>query len=238
MPNDLPGPTLTHSFEPVYHSLRRAMMCGDIMPGERMVVKRLSERFGTSSLPVRQALQRLVAEGALVDRPYYGAEVPVLDVEALMDLRRVRCAIEGQAAEWAAQTVTPAELASLQALQDRMLATTDPAEADEYLGWNLEFHFTVYRAARSPLMLPLIESLWLRVGPCLNVMRTETTLGLGLDHHDEVLAALRRGDGAAARAAVVAELTEAAEIMARSLSVYRPDPTLRRRGGRRKAADR
>ena len=229
MPDDLPDPSASHSFEPVYHSLRRAMMCGDILPGERMVVKRLSERFGTSALPVRQALQRLVAEGALVDRPYYGAEVPLLGVEALMDLRRVRCAVEGQAAEWAAQTVTAAELDHLHSLQDRMLATTDPAHTESYLSWNLDFHFTVYRAARSPLILPLIESLWLRVGPCLNVMRTETTLGLGLDHHDEVLAALTRGDGAAARAAVTAELTEAAEVLARSLSRYRPDPTLRRR---------
>lgn len=226
MPEDL---TATHSFEPVYHSLRRAMMCGDIMPGEHMVVKRLSEKFGTSSLPVRQALQRLVAEGALVDRPYHGAEVPVLDVEALMDLRRVRCALEGQAAEWAAQTVTADELAQLYDLQQKMLATTDPNHAEEYLSWNLEFHFTVYRAARSPMMLPIIEGLWLRAGPCLNVMRTETTLGLGLDHHDEVLDALRRGDGASARAAVEAELTEAAEVIARSLSVYKPDPNLRRR---------
>jgi DNA-binding GntR family transcriptional regulator len=229
MPDDL---AVTHSFEPVYHSLRRAMMCGDILPGERMVVKRLSERFGTSSLPVRQALQRLVAEGALVDRPYYGAEVPVLDVEALMDLRRVRCALEGQAAEWAAQTVTPAEMDHLHGLQQKMLATTDPNHAEDYLSWNLEFHFTVYRAARSPMLLPMIESLWLRAGPCLTVMRSETTLGLGLDHHDEVLDALKRGDGAAARAAVVAELTEAAEVIARSLSVYEPDPALRRRKSR------
>lgn len=233
MPDDV---AVTHSFEPVYHSLRRAIMCGDIMPGERMVVKRLSEKFGTSALPVRQALQRLVAEGALVDRPYLGAEVPVLDVEALMDLRRVRCALEGQAAEWAAQTVTRAELDHLHALQHRMLATTDPDHAEEYLSWNLEFHFTVYRAARSPMILPMIEGLWLRAGPCLNVMRTETTLGLGLDHHDEVLAALNKGNGAAARAAVEAELTEAAEVIARSLSVYQPDPNLRRRKPRLRQA--
>lgn len=229
MPEDIAA---THSFEPVYHSLRRAMMCGDILPGERMVVKRLSEKFGTSALPVRQALQRLVAEGALVDRPYYGAEVPVLDVAALMDLRRVRCALEGQAAEWAAQTITVDELAHLQGLQKRMLATTDPHHADDYLSWNLEFHFTVYRAARSPMILPIIEGLWLRAGPCLNVMRTETTLGLGLGHHDEVLDALRKGNGIAARQAVEAELTEAAEVMARSLSAYEPDPSLRRRRSR------
>jgi len=206
------------SYEPIYRSLRRSMMSGDMQPGERLVVSHLSRRFGTSAMPIRQALQRLVAENALDEQPHRGVRVPVLSVADLMDLRRVRCAVEGQATEWAAQTVTRAELDKLAELQRRMLAVTDASHAENYLGWNLEFHFTVYGAARSPLLIPLIESLWLRVGPCLNVMRTETTLGLGLDHHDEVLDALARADGAAARRAVERELTEAAEIMARSMS--------------------
>jgi DNA-binding GntR family transcriptional regulator len=137
--------------------------------------------------------------------------------------------VEGQATEWAAQTVTRAELDRLAELQRKMLAVTDASHAENYLGWNLEFHFTVYNAARSPLLIPLIESLWLRVGPCLNVMRTETTLGLGLDHHDEVLDALSRADGVTARLAVERELTEAAEIMARSISSV-AEPSARKRG--------
>lgn len=204
------------SYEPVYQSLKHALMCGDMFPGERLVVAHLSEKFGTSAMPIRQALQRLVAEGALDERPHRGVEVPQLDVSDLMDLRRVRCAIEGQAASWAAQTITRAELAKLGELQRKMLATTDPTHTENYLAWNAEFHFTVYGAARSPLLMPVIESLWLRVGPCLNIMRTETTLGLGLDHHDEVIDALARGDGATARAAVERELSEAAEVMVRS----------------------
>ena len=112
-----------------------------------------------------------------------------------------------------------------------MRAIVDVAQAEDYLALNVDFHFTTYRAARSPLLIPLIESLWLRVGPYLNTMRTETTLGLGLDQHDEVLAALERGDGAAARAAVERELSEAAEIMARALAgggVTQPTPPLGR----------
>jgi DNA-binding GntR family transcriptional regulator len=221
------SPTHVSSYEPVYRSLRHAIMSGDILPGGRMVVARLSERFGTSALPVRQALQRLVAEGALIERPNRGVEVPQPDIARLIDLRRVRCAVEGQATEWAAQTITPQELDRLQSLQDRMRAVKEPAHAENYLQWNLDFHFTVYRAARSPLLIPLIESLWLRVGPFLNLMRTETTLSLGLDHHAEVIDGLRRGDGAYARAAIVADLSEAAEIMVRSLEQV-PVPVLRR----------
>ncbi len=221
------------SYEPVYRDLKRSIMSGDMRPGERLVVSHLSRRFGTSAMPVRQALQRLVAENALVEQANRGVRVPVLDVADLMDLRRVRCAIEGQATEWAAQTITGDEMEKLAALQRRMLATTDASHAENYLAWNLDFHFTVYKAARSPLILPVIESLWLRVGPCLNIMRTETTLGLGLDHHDEVLDALARGDGATARRAVERELSEAAEIMARSVARASNAATARPRTSRR-----
>jgi len=219
------------AYERAYHSLKRAIMSGDMMPGERLVVAELARRYGTSSMPIRQALHRLVAERALDERPNRGVEVPKLDVAGLMDLRRVRCAVEGQAAQWAAQTITAAELAQLRQIQHRMRAIVDVAQAEDYLALNVDFHFTTYRAARSPLLIPLIESLWLRVGPYLNTMRTETTLGLGLDQHDEVLAALERGDGAAARAAVERELSEAAEIMARALAgggVTQPTPPLGR----------
>ncbi len=219
------------AYEQAYHSLKRAIMSGDMMPGERLVVAELARRYGTSSMPIRQALHRLVAERALDERPNRGVEVPKLDVAGLMDLRRVRCAVEGQAAQWAAQTITAAELARLRQIQQRMRAIVDVAQAEDYLALNVDFHFTTYRAARSPLLIPLIESLWLRVGPYLNTMRTETTLGLGLDQHDEVLAALERGDGAAARAAVERELSEAAEIMARALAgggVTQPTPPLGR----------
>jgi DNA-binding GntR family transcriptional regulator len=217
MPEDSAPEDLTLSHEPVYRALREEIMRGDVRPGDRMVVKRLSARFGVGALPVRQALQRLAGEGALSDEPYQGARIPRRGIDELMDLRRVRCAIEGQAAEWAAARITGRDLAELHRLQGLMTAVPDVAAAGDYLVWNYHFHFTIYRAAGSPLLIPLIERLWLRAGPYLNTMRTELTLGQTLDHHDAVLAALARGDGAAARAAVEAELSEAAEEMVRAL---------------------
>lgn len=205
------------SHEPVYRALREALMRGDVQPGERMVVKRLSEQYGTSALPVRHALQRLVGEGALSDELYRGARVPIRSVDELLDLRRIRCAIEGQAAAWAAVSVTGGELEQLHRLQAQMNAVKATGKAEHYLDWNYQFHFTVYRAARSPLLVPMIERLWLRAGPYLNAMRTELTLGIGLDTHDQVLDALARGDGEAAREAVTAEISEAAGFMVRAL---------------------
>lgn len=217
MPDDGFDDTLSLSHEPIYQHLRLELMRGDIRPGDRMVVKPLAERFGTSTLPVRQALQRLVAEGALSDEPYRGARVPLRGVDEFMDLRRVRCAIEGQAAEWAADRISATELARMRRLQAKMISVSDEDISQNYLVWNFEFHMTLYGAARSPQLMTLIERLWLHAGPYLNAMRTEFTLGQGLDHHEEVLSALTRGDGKAARAAVEDELSQAAEVIVRAL---------------------
>lgn len=216
------SPVDGQSHEPVYRALREALMRGDVRPGERMVVKRLSETYGIGALPVRHALQRLAAEGALSDEPYRGARVPIRSVDELLDLRRIRCAIEGQAAAWAAQRVTGEELEQLHALQARMTRVTDAAKAEHYLDWNYRFHFIVYGAARSPLLMPMIERLWLRAGPYLNAMRTEMTLGTGMAAHDRLLDALARGDAEAARRAVEDDISEAAALLVMEL-IEAPD---------------
>ena len=90
--------------------------------------------------------------------------------------------------------------------------------AADYLSLNREFHFSVYRAARSTVLQPIIERLWLRAGPWLNIMREGSTLGLGLDHHAEIIDSLIKGDGERARRSVVADISDAADIMLRAAS--------------------
>jgi DNA-binding GntR family transcriptional regulator len=211
---DVPHGT-TH--EDVYARLKRAIMSADYVPGERLVVAKLEKVFGTSAMPIREALRRLVAEQALQNNPNRGVEVPQMTASRLMDLRRVRCEMEGKAAEWAALTITRPELARLQEIQAAMNRMAASESADGYLDLNLDFHFTIYKAARSPLLMPIIESLWMQVGPCLNTMRGEATLGLGMDHHEAMIAALHKGDGTAARAALQEDISEAADVILRLL---------------------
>ncbi|MBK8161193.1 MAG: GntR family transcriptional regulator [Rhodospirillaceae bacterium] len=211
---DVPHGT-TH--EDIYARLKRAIMSAHYIPGERLVVSKLEKLFGTSAMPVREALRRLVAEQALQNNPNRGVEVPQMTAGRLMDLRRVRCEIEGKATEWAALTITKPELARLADIQAEMNRAAGAGSAEGYLDLNLDFHFAIYKAARSPLLLPIIESLWMQVGPCLNTMRGEATLGLGMDHHEAMIAALRKGDGAGARVALQEDISEAADIILRLL---------------------
>ncbi len=207
----------THSH--IYGRLRSALMNGDFLPAQRLVVRDLAERFNTSPMPVREALRRLVSEEALIDHPNRGVLIPEATVEVISDLVRVRCSIEGSAAEWAATTITTDEIAEAEAINARMQAiVSHPDERQDYLALNRQFHFLIYRASRSPVLLPIIERLWLRAGPWLNIMRLGATLGLGLDHHAEILDALHKGDGQKARRAIVADISDAADIMLRAAS--------------------
>jgi len=206
----------------VYAELRHGLMNGDFLPGQRLVVRNIAERFQTSAMPVREALRRLVSEGALFDHPNRGVIVPEASVEVITDIVRVRCLIEGSAAEWAASTITAAELDAINEINERMKACTTVDGADKYLAFNRQFHFSIYRATRSGTMQQIIKRLWLRAGPWLNIMRGEATLGLGLDYHAEIIEALRAGNGTMARRAIVADISDAADIILRAASAQAP----------------
>jgi DNA-binding GntR family transcriptional regulator len=216
----------------VYAGLRQALMNGDYEPGQRLVVRQIAEEFATSAMPVREALKQLVNDEALFDHPNRGVIVPDATVAVISDLVRARSSIEGAVTEWAASTISEAELTLIEELNAGMTRCTVETARD-YLALNRRFHFTIYRASRSSVMQPIIERLWLRAGPWLNIMRGEATIGLGLDHHAEILDALRAGDGPKARRALVADISDAADIMLRAAS--QPARPAERARGRRPA---
>ncbi|RVB74206.1 MULTISPECIES: GntR family transcriptional regulator [unclassified Mesorhizobium] len=213
----------------VHAGLKEALMNGDFLPGQRLVVRRLAEQYRTSAMPVREALRQLVSDEAMFDHPNRGVIVPEATVARISDLVRVRCSVEGTAAEWAATTITPNELDELAKLNSLMRDCVERNVMADYLGLNRRFHFTMYHAARSPVVQQIIEKLWLQAGPFLNIVRSDVTYGLGLDHHDDMLAALRRADGAAARKALVADLREAADIILRAAAAAEAQPARMRR---------
>jgi DNA-binding GntR family transcriptional regulator len=199
--------------------LKEALMNGDFLPGQRLIVRELAERFSTSPMPVRQALQRLTSENALIDHLHRGVLVPEASVEAISDLVRVRCMIEGGAAEWAATTVTASEIEELALINAAMLKVAKKQGGTKnYLVLNRRFHFSIYAAARSPTLVATIERFWLRAGPWLNIMRQGAMIGIGLDHHEAVIEGFKRGDGGMARRAVTADISDAADIMMRAAS--------------------
>ncbi|RYB05314.1 GntR family transcriptional regulator [Lichenibacterium ramalinae] len=206
----------------VYGKLRESILNGAIEPGRTVTVQSLSEAFGCSAMPVREAMHRLVAEKALTVVAGRSVGIPHLTPDRLEDLRRVRAEVEGMAAAWAASSLPDEALGHL----DALIAEMDGAKAERdrarYVPANRDFHFTIYRAAGSETLLAIIESLWLQIGPYFNILNaTENWSSANLEHK-AMRSALARRDGAAVRAALVADIDGAAEAL--GLVLTRPDP--------------
>jgi DNA-binding GntR family transcriptional regulator len=154
-------------------------------------------------MPVRAALQRLAAEGALLDIPNCGMVVPKLNRAQFDDILQTRLLLEGQAAEQGTYRMNDADKINMAGLSEQMARAIAAQNAKDYLEANEEFHVTLYRASGSPLLMELIESVWLKVGPISNQLFEDARFALKLnDAHEDVMAALQRRDGAAVRRAI------------------------------------
>lgn len=194
----------------VYAELKAAILQGGFDPGQALTVRGLAEAFGTSPTPVREALQQLLAEHALEGVPNKSYRIPVMTREKFLDLKNVRAAIEGIAAEKAAARITAEEIRKLERADEAMVKAIARQDCKAYLSNNEAFHFVVYGAAQSPVLLQTIESLWTQVGPCLNYLFADLKLVESLNtHHHGVIDALKRGDGPAARSAMEADIMAA-----------------------------
>lgn len=195
----------------VYVRLRQALMAGRIPAGAALSVRSIGETLGVSRAPVRDALKRLEAEGVLQARPrsaFYTPPVSVAEYDAIL---AVRLRLEGLAAAQAAEHAGPAQLQVMEAACARYeAALVGPAAALSAL--NYDFHFAIYRAAPNPVLVDLIATLWVRLGPLLARVR----LSPGEDsvsHHRAAIEAIRSRDAAAAEAAIVADLSGAARTI-------------------------
>ena len=194
--------------EQLYQRIREGLLEGRFQPGERLKIRDLAAAWGTSPMPVRAALQRLVAEGALEGEQQRSVRVPAMTRERFLNLFQVRLNLEGLAAEEGARRLSPQEREVLQECVAQMEGALERRDVQGYLSNNSVFHLTLYRACANPLLLRLIESLWLQVGPFFNRLFTEADLSLRLnDFHEDCLAAIQRGEPSGARAAIEADLT-------------------------------
>lgn len=194
----------------VYRQIKELILNGEIEPGQTVTIQGLSDAFQVSTMPVREALRRLMAEQALMVVSGRSVGIPALTRARLADLRRVRRDIEALAASWAAERITPSELRRLAELVERMQLAADQRDGRRFVPANHHFHFTIYRAADSAALLSIIESLWLQIGPYFHVLRGSDNWHAANSAHRAILEALGRGDGTAAANALRRDIDEAA----------------------------
>lgn len=196
----------------VYRRLREALMAGQLRPGQPISIRYLSQALGVSTTPVREALRQIEADRALVSGANRTLTVPQLSAADLREIRNIRLALEGLATEQAAGLVSEGELYELDRLCETMDTAAREDDFDAYLQRNWRFHRIIYEAARSDLLLGMIENLWLRIGPFIRLaLPRPAHLQHSMCCHRAALVALKGRDAAAARAAIVKDIVGAAE---------------------------
>jgi len=192
----------------VYRALAGGLMAGMFKPGEAVTLRTLAHRLGTSAMPVREAVSRLIAERALILLPNRSVIVPRMSRARFIELTETRQILEGMMAEAACARATPALLRQLSEINEAMKRCVSVDDFHGALTQNMAFHFTLYRAAGKQVVLPLIEMLWLQAGPFLALSLTMPGVRWTARHHQSVLAALRASLGPSARRAVEADIED------------------------------
>jgi DNA-binding GntR family transcriptional regulator len=218
------SPVLTRAANlQVHEQIRDAITGGQFEPGDTLSTRQFADLLGVSQMPVREAFHRLVAEGALENRPNRSIGLPIIDRKEFEELTEIRYNLEGLAAEKAAALITPNELVALSRLASE-IEHGGPWGTNEYLRLNRQFHFGIYERSRSDSLVRLITQIWLRVGPLLNwSSRHAENVRRSLEFHRQAVDALAARDGAAARAAIIADLKEAADIVVAQLAARQPE---------------
>ncbi|MBU2959619.1 GntR family transcriptional regulator [Citreicella sp. C3M06] len=194
--------------ELVYRRLRDMILFGELEPGQPVTIQGLVEHMQVGMTPVREALRRLTAAGALEFQGNRRIIVPVLDASAIEELTLARIALEPQLARRAAQRCDADGVARLGATDARLDAAIARGDVRGYLVENHQFHAEMNAIASAPILTDLVEGLWLRFGPSLRVVCGQFGTRNLPDQHKAILAALAARDPEAAARAMRADVQQ------------------------------
>ncbi|MGV6873951.1 GntR family transcriptional regulator [Pseudochelatococcus sp. B33] len=195
--------------ELAYESLKETIIGGQFRPGVKLTVRSVAQALQVSTTPARDAINRLIGEGALFNLGPKTVIVPRLTMAVLDEVTKIRLALEGLAAFEGTPHVAEADIDFLERTQEQLNSALDEARYRDVLRLNKEFHFRIYERAQMPRLVAMIESQWLRIGPSLNDLYPDFAVNRhGVSNHMWALRGLRDHDPATVRAAIENDLRD------------------------------
>ncbi len=146
--------------ELVYEEIHRAIVEGALKPGDRLVTEELAALLHVSRMPVREAIQRLQADGLVDMIPYKGATVAMVTLEQLKQVFSVRSVLEGLASRQAAILATDEDLVRLEALYREMEQAVVAGNTDRQLSLNREIHKVIWQITGNELLESMVAGLF------------------------------------------------------------------------------
>jgi DNA-binding GntR family transcriptional regulator len=203
----------------VYEQFKELLISGRMMPGEQISLRGMAEALGVSVMPVREAVQRLTAEQALEITPNRTLRVPQMSVSQFREITSIRKNLEGLAAATAAKRLDEENCQLIRLLHDSFTREMnhDVPNGSRLISLNKELHFAIYLGADMPVMMKLIEALWLRIGPILNYDLRSGSSRINqrsaLLHHASLVESIINRDEKGARRALEADIQTAADFI-------------------------
>ena len=195
----------------VYERIRKSIIAAEMLPGEIISLRSLATSLGVSQMPVREALLQLEREDVVVIESNKSIRVNKLSPDELDEILWIRLTLETLAAEKACEVRPDSFLPRLRALIAEMWASTEKPK--EYFKKNVQFHFAIYKLANSPNLFKIIDGLWARIGPYLNIQMLGLVYiqNVGMLCHERMYQALEERDPAKMRKALGEDLERTAD---------------------------
>ena len=208
----------TPAHEVVYRQLREHILFGELAPGEAVTIQGLVQTLGAGMTPVREAIRRLISDGALKFQGNRRVSVPSLTTAQLEEIDFLRKTVESQLASRAAARISESAIAEIFAIDTALDTAIRNGDVRGYLIGNYQFHMTLYAQAGAPILLGVAERLWLRFGPSLRVVCGRFGTDNLPDRHKELLVALKSGDADAAAEAIIQDVQQGTSQMVQALT--------------------
>ena len=199
--DDQLAPQRGHLTESAYAYVKERILDGRLKPGERLNLNDVVSALNASRQPVMMALRRLSAEGFVEITPQSGCRISVPDPNAIEHFFRAFAAVEGVAAEIAAEQPSAAILRQLVGINAMMLELDKQTElsaierGDTYRRLNQDFHSGIHEMSSSNLVSSLSESFWDRadfyISSTLGASLFSTRIATSYDEHQEIISAIR-----------------------------------------------
>jgi len=183
--------------EYIYRALQDAILQCKVLPGEKLIIDRLTAVFGTSAIPIRSALQRLQAEGLVKIVPHAGAVVSNISLDMVEEIFAILEALESIAFQFAAEKVQDSDLAELEKSVELMEQACRDGDIDGWSDLNGDFHCKVAEMANMGLLLDFTKrafNYWKRIRRYYLQEIITDILTAQVEHH-EMLRLLRQRRG-------------------------------------------
>lgn len=200
--------------ELVFESLREAIINGKLGPSERLMEIQLAEEMGVSRTPVREAIRKLELEGLVVMIPRKGAYVAGLSLKDIADVFEIRGALEGLAAELAAERATEEEMEAMERFLMKISEEIESGDLSKVVETDTNFHTLIYQASRNTRLSQIISNLREQI------QRSRTTslsypgrMKTALEEHRKIVEAISSRDGELARSLAQEHIENAENIL-------------------------